>query len=187
MANEWAKLSTANLEMLKLIPEKKPVLDVMHNGTSALVAAHEDIDLVKLLLEVQDCHCFSKQQSKRRKIALNSQSITALPLSAKDTDGCTALLTAARSGSIAACRILLDAGAQPNTFDSKGITSYIRSQSWPCAYCESAAETKCESQFDVQKILAKHGNFEIVQLLVVNGAVGQPTPYEKWKRLSILG
>ena len=51
MANEWAKLSTANLEMLKLIPEKKPVLDVMHNGTLALVAAHEDIDLVKLLLE----------------------------------------------------------------------------------------------------------------------------------------
>ena len=198
MAVESAKLKSENLEILKLVLEKKPVFDVLHNKKSALVVAYEDINSARLLLEAgADANfAFGKPifSSLFHAAAQKKEEIVQLLLhhganiEAKDKNGRTALRDTAGCGYLAACRILLNAGAQPNTRDCNNVTPLMAAAK--LGYVDvvklllkrnANVNQRDEFRWTALTRAAYEGNLEIVQLLVVNGAIGEPTPYYKWK------
>ena len=101
----------------------------------------------------------------------------------------TPLTAAAIRNSIGVCRVLLDAGANINGPSSNGkpplATAAVHGQvDFVKVLLERKAniQNKIKGNWTPLTLAAHMGHLDVVKVLVDHGAVGDPSPYRKWKR-----
>jgi ankyrin repeat protein len=194
-------IECGSLETLRAVLDKNPILDIVYDEHSALVASFDqDIEVVKLLLESgadANYRFLEPEASPLVQAALqeNEEIVELLlqhnaHLELQDKNNCTPLMVATKKNCTEACRILLKAGASSRIMDSSnGYTPLMyaaRSNNIDLMKLllstdSSVINWKSSFSWTALTLAAKFGYIEAVQLLVFNGALGTPSPYEKWK------